>query len=244
MAIPAETNEMGVFARVFATLEATYPTLAEVYSMDSGYNSLANATLVAGAGKGYIFGLKANQPDLLAEAERLLGHTTTPETTTGWEAYQGKQVRYHLYRTSEMAGYLSWKHLEQVWRVDRELRAKDASVHIERRYFVTNVHRGRFTPRETLEVFRRHWMIENGANWTTDVIWDEDTKAWCTHGHAIEVLGLLRLMAYNLVTHLRSRYLRNREKKRPWRWWCEQILFLVLTDRRQPATSGGRAPGT
>lgn len=243
VAIPASTNECGIFPEVFASLEAAYGVMVEVYSMDSGYCSLGNASLVSAARKGYIFGLKENQPEVLKEAERLLGRRRSPETSTAWEPYQGKQIRYHLYRTSEMAGYLEWTHLEQAWRVDREVRGAGGAPTVERRYFVTNLHRGRFTPRQTLEVVRRHWMIENGANWTADVIWDEDTKAWCTLGHAIQVLGLLRAMAYNLVTQLRCRYLRAGERKRPWRWWCEQVLFQVLVGEYGPASRGGRAPG-
>lgn len=243
MAIPAETNEMGIFPQVFAALEEAYASIIEVYSMDSGYCSLANATRVHEKKKGYIFVLKENQPDLLAEAERLLGHKTQSDRSTEWEAYQGKRVRYHLYRSSEIAGYLGWTHLEQVWRIDREVVDGNGTRTMECRYFVTNVHRGRFTLIETLEVVRRHWMIENGANWTVDVIWDEDTKAWCTKGHAIEVLGLLRLMAYNLVSHLRARYLRVRDEKRPWQWWCEQVLFQVLTGEYGPKARTGRAPG-
>ena len=243
LAIPAETNEMGIFPDVFASLVAAYGVMVEVYSMDSGYCSLQNATIVAAAKKGYIFALKENQPELLLEAERLLGRRRVPEATTQWEAYQGKQIRYHLYRTSEMAGYLEWTHLEQAWRVDREIRTADGVRALERRYFVTSVHRGRFTPRQTLEVVRRHWMIENAANWTMDVVWDEDTKAWCTSNHAIQVLGLLRAMAYNLVTQLRARYLRAGDRKRGWAWWCEQVLFQVLVGEYGPASRGGRAPG-
>ena len=70
--------------------------MIEIYSMDSGYGSLQNATLVSTALKGSIFVLKENQPELLAEAERLLGRLNAPEASTAWEAYQGKQVRYHL----------------------------------------------------------------------------------------------------------------------------------------------------
>jgi hypothetical protein len=243
LGVPASTNEMGIFPQVFASLEAAYGVMIEVYSMDSGTCSLSNATLITAATKGYIFALKENQPELLKEAERLLGRRRAPETSTEWEAYKGAQVRYHLYRTSEMAGYLEWKHLEQAWRVDREVRAASGAVTVERRYFVTSVHRGRFTPRQTLEVVRRHWMIENGANWTLDVVWDEDTKAWCTINHAIEVLGLLRAMAYNLVTQLRCRYLRAGERKRPWGWWSEQVLFQVLVGEYGPEGRGGRAPG-
>jgi hypothetical protein len=239
VAIPASTNEMGIFPEVFASLEAAYGARLEVYSMDSGYCSLGNASLVHTRLKGYIFVLKQNQPELLREAERVLGHEQVPERSSEWEAYKGGQVRYHLWRSTQMAGYLEWKHLEQVWRVDREVR-KGGQRSVETRYFVTNVHRGRFTPQQTLEVVRRHWMIENGCNWTLDVIWDEDTKAWCTKGQAIEVLGLLRLMAYNVVARLRCRYLKGKAK-RAWRWWtnlAERVLTSVRTERDEEEAPG------
>lgn len=69
------------------------------------------------------------------------------------------------------------------------------------------------------------------CNWTVDVIWDEDTKVWCGQGLGIQVLGLLRLMAYNLVSLLRCRYLRTREDaraaKRRWQECCD-VLFLLI----------------
>jgi hypothetical protein len=113
LAIPAHTNEMGIFPEVFSALEAAYGVMIEVYSMDSGYCSLENARRVADAGKGYIFALKDNQPELLSEAERLVGRRREAEMSTQWERSQGSRVRYHLYRTSEIAGYLRWTHLEE-----------------------------------------------------------------------------------------------------------------------------------
>ena len=70
--IRAETNEGGMFPEVFPVLESSYGALIEVYSMDAGFCSVANARRIAAAQKGYIFGLKGNQPELLREAERLL----------------------------------------------------------------------------------------------------------------------------------------------------------------------------
>jgi hypothetical protein len=68
-------------------------------------------------------------------------------------------------------------------------------------------------------------------NWTVDVIWDEDTKAWCGQGLGIQILGLLRLMAYNMVSRLRCRYLRTRERmsveRRRWKELCD-VLFVLI----------------
>jgi hypothetical protein len=237
--IPAHTNEGGLFQEVFPVLEANFGALIEVYSMDAGFGSLANASQVAAAQKGYVFALKGNQPELCREAERVLGSLVVPEVSTEWECYQGKRVRYHLYRTKEMAGYLDWSHLEQVWRIEKEIVCPKTNVVVrEQHYYVTNLPWGRFKPRQILRVVRAHWGIENHCNWTLDVIWDEDSKVWCGQNVAIRILGLLRLMAYNLVSHLRCRYQQRRAAQaalcRRWQEWCD-FLFLVLTGRRAQA---------
>jgi len=45
-------------------------------------------------------------------------------------------------------------------------------------------------------VIRDHWGIENNGVHTLDMDWQEE-RAWCTTGAATDVLGLLRLWAYN-----------------------------------------------
>lgn len=237
--IPAATNESGLFKEVFPVLEANFGAFIEVYSMDAGFCSLANANQVAAAQKGYLFALKENQPELYREAERVLGALVVPEVSTEWECYQGKRVRYHLSRTKELAGYLDWSHLEQVWRIEKEIVGpKTGVVEREPHYYVTNLPWGRLKPQQILRVVRGHWGIENHCNWTMDVIWDEDSKVWCGHHVAIRILGLLRLMAYNLVAHLRCRYQERRAAQaaccRRWQEWCD-FLFLVLTGRREEA---------
>lgn len=230
--IRAATNEGGMFPEVLRVLEATYAALIEIYSMDAGFCSEVNARLVAQAHKGYILGLKGNQPELRREAERLLGAQIQPELSSPWELYQGHQIRYHLYRTTEMEAYLDWSHLKQVWRVEKEIRkGQMRQIERENRYYLTNLHRGRLKAEQILSVVRLHWAIENNCNWTLDVVWDEDTKTWCGHGLGIQVLGLLRLMAYNLVSLLRCRYLRQRDEtraeRRRWEEFSDVLLLLI-----------------
>lgn len=228
--IRPETNECGMFSEVLAQLETAYGALIEVYSGDAAFCSAANASLVVKAGKGYIFGLKGNQPELWREATRVLGAETSAVVSTPWERYQGAQVRYHLYRTTEMEGYLDWAHLKQVWRIEKERLKQNGQVERENHYYVTNLHVGRFQPAQILQVVRAHWGIENNCNWTMDVIWDEDTKVWCGRGAAIQALSLLRLMAYNLAALWRCRYLRRREarqqEKRSWQEFFDLVLQI------------------
>jgi hypothetical protein len=232
VAIRADTNEGGMFPEVFEELEATYAALIEIYSLDAGFCAQANARLIAEAHKGYIMGLKGNQPELFREAKRVLGAQTQAACTSEWERYQGDQLRYHLYRTTAMEAYLDWSHLKQVWRVEKEIRnGKSGRIARENRYYVTNLHRGRLTPEQILAVIRAHWAIENHGHWTMDVIWDEDSQVWCGQGVGIQVLGLLRLMAYNVVSLLRYRYGCHREQtraeRRSWQECCD-MLFLLM----------------
>jgi hypothetical protein len=73
------------------------------------------------------------------------------------------------------------------------------------------------TPEEILLLVRRHWGVENDSFNSLDVQWREDHGPWCTQGQAVWALGLLRLMAYNMVQYLRKRRLRRRDADGQWR---------------------------
>jgi hypothetical protein len=60
------------------------------------------------------------------------------------------------------------------------------------------------TPEQMLTLVRRHWGIENGPNWTADVVLEEDTASLCLRGKAPFVLSWLRLLAYNLLALVRT----------------------------------------
>lgn len=243
--IPATTNEGGLFPAVLTVLEASYGGFIEVYSMDAGFCSKTNADGIAAAGKGYLFGLKGKQPGLLKEAERLLGSQTAPELSTEREHYRGDWLRSHRYRTAELAGLHGWSHRKQVWRSEQEIvHSKGGGVERANHYYVTNREWNRFKPEQLLLVVRAHWGSENNCHWTTDVSWDEDSKVWCGQGLGLQVLGLLRLRADNLISHLRSRYLRQRGERaaarRGWKEWCEVLLLVLagLTGAAQAGLSG------
>lgn len=214
MAIPPQTNEMGAFALFFAALLGAYGSgdLFEIITVDAGMTSKYNADVVAAAHKGYVMALKGTQPELYAEAQRLLLPLTqgAPCAQTGWECAGGYRVRRSLYRTWEIAGYHDWVHLKQAWLVRQERRDPQGRVTIEDRYFLTNLHRGRLSPTQVLAVVRGHWGIENDCFWSLDAQFGEDALPWVTGGRAVEVLGLLRLMAYNLLQLCRKRHLRPR----------------------------------
>lgn len=237
--IGAKTNEMGDFPRLWQLIVEAYGKnndLFEIVTVDAGLTSRGNADLIHEAHKAYVMAIKGPQPELLAEAERLLGRRRKPDAETPWERAKGKRIQRQLFRTDEMAGYHGWTHLRQAWRVLQVTEAADGTVEREERYFVTSVPWGRLSPNQVLAVVRGHWGVENDCFWTLDVQWLEDSVPWCSSGRAVEVLSWLRLMAYNLVQSARRRHLRLRradgtlEPPPPWRRvfaWVRQAWQLA-----------------
>lgn len=239
--IGPKTNEVACFKGFFDELQVVYKSLFEIVTVDAGMTSKANADHVHAADKAYVMALKENQPELYAEAKRLLlpMAQAAPQAQTDWERHKGKLVQRRLYRTQEIAGYHGWDHLRQAWLVEtwqRQNHQATATL-VEQRFFLTNVTVGRLTAAQILIMIRGHWGIENDCFWSLDLQWKEDSVPWCSTGKAVEVLGLLRIMAYNVVQLARKRTLRIRtidgalEDPAPWRRlfeWVRQALRLDL----------------
>lgn len=249
--IAASTNDMGAFEAFWPELLAAYDSLElfDIATVDSGFCSLKNATLIHESDKAYVMALKDNQPELIAEAKRLLEPMKSgpAEVETDWERAQGRWLKRQLYRTFEIEGYLDWYHLKQAWLVVQTSKTDSGEVSVEERYFITSVRRGRLSPKQSLQVVRGHWGIENDCNWSFDTQWEEDDMHWCRKSQAVVVLGVLRSMAYNVIQILRTRHLRRRreegrrEDPPPFRRlfeWLKQALLLSTLGGMNPAKVG------
>jgi hypothetical protein len=242
--IGAKTNEMGMFVEFFDALHDSYDLLFEIVTTDAGMTSKANAEHVHAANKGYVMALKDNQPELMAEAKRLARSVRRkPPCAETSERYRGTTVHRRLYRTTEIAGYHGWEHLRQLWLVEQDTVDDGGNHQKEKRFFLTNLHVGRLSSAQILTLIRMHWRIEDNCFWSLDMQWKEDTLPWCTVGPAVEILGLMRMMAYNLVQLARTRSLRprgpngHRWATPSWRSlfrWVQQALRLELAAPKVP----------
>ena len=133
-----------------------------------------------------------------------------PEAQTDWERRNGKCIRRQLWRTGSMEGFENtagkWTHLRQTWLVRQETEI-NGKITTEDRYFITAIEWHYLDPDQILLLVRNHWGVEVTFN-SLDLQWREDSAPWCTHGEAIPALGILRLMAYNLVQIFRCCRLR------------------------------------
>jgi hypothetical protein len=232
MPIPPATNEMGHFQTTLLGLIKSYDRgLFRVVSTDAGMCSLSNASAVVAAKKDYLFALKGDQPTLLAEAKRLLGEEKTPLAQS--EDVVGKyMVTRRLYRTSEMAGYLDWEHLETLLRVESEKReiVSGQVVEHEERYFISSLKAEVLSDKKWLLMVRMHWGVENQCHNTWDTAFQEDDRPWIEMDpQGALVVALLRRLVYNMMALFRSVTQRSEEKRQtPWkdllRWMYNALI--------------------
>jgi predicted transposase YbfD/YdcC len=244
MALPPGTGESTAFRSMVDALDMAYgrSKMFRLIDGDAGFTSLENATYAVEKGYDYLFGLKDNQPTLAQKANAyfLIQRAVkkeAPEAQTEWEPRNGKKMIRQLWRSQDFKGCQtssgSWDHLQQVWYVRQETRHENGRIDIEERYFVTSLAWGSLSPKAILRVVRNHWAIENDVFNSLDLQWREDSAPWCSRGQAVWVLGLLRLMAYNLVQFCRKCHLRRKTKEgkrpglTPWRELFE-MLFDVM----------------
>jgi hypothetical protein len=250
VSIPSATNEMGHFQKALRDLVKVYGRrLFQVVSTDAGMCSLENAKAVVDAKKDYLFCIKADQPSLLAEAKRLLQYKSKALAET--VDIDGKyEVRRRQYKTSEMAGYLSWKHLRTVLRVESsKVEIKSGKiVEQESRYFISSLDEDRLNDKQWLYMVRQHWAVENQCHNTWDTVFEEDDRPWINSDpKGTVVVMLLRRLAYNMLALFRSVTQRSELRRQmPWRdiirAMYNAMINLVESDlaglRARPSTTG------
>jgi predicted transposase YbfD/YdcC len=229
MPIAADAAEMSTFPDFLKQLLSDYgrTDMLDVISLDAGMASKYNAERIHKAKRAYLISLKNPQRELVSEAKRVLSRRRKPDAETAWERYQGRRIRRLLYRTTEMAGYHGWSHLKQVWRIRQETQHKSGKITVEERYYLTSLTPGQTPDAEPIDLVRAHWGIENCGNWTLDTQWGEDDSPWVSA--AVEVVSMLRLLAYNVVMRLRTRALRTETNRmRTWRNLIDLVTDVVV----------------
>lgn len=239
--IPAATNEIGHFGTVVRALVQTYgrSELFQLISADAGNCSEANARLVAvDLGLHYLFRLKADQPTLLAEAKRLLARRR-PKTADAIteDVVANTTVTRQLFCTTEMAGFMSWTHLQTAIRIRKETHDNTTGKLLkgEDHYAVSSLALDALSALQWLYAFRIHWGVEVSHH-IFDRILQEDDKPWIkTDPKGMVAVLLLRRIAYNLVALYRCVTQRSDDRRQtPWtdllRWFYNTLICAQAAD--------------
>ena len=246
--IPKEKSESSAFPESIAALEKAYgrTNMFEIVSCDAGIGDKPNADLLHyDFGYDYIFAIKEDQPTLHAEVQRLLAGKPkeVAEAVTVDRLDNQTVVVRRLWRTSEMAGYHQWEHLQMGLRVQAvKIRDDGTVLSDESRFFVTSVKPDRLSSDEWLRVIRWHWRVENDCHKVWDVSFKEDDHPWFRDAGGMLVIQILRRVAYNILVLYRNVSRRGEHKACiPWRDLFEWMR-LALTAATNVDVEGLRWP--
>ena len=159
-AIPATTNEIGHLPTMLGELAQAYgrSRFIHLVSLDAGLASLGCATQLQEQGWEYLIRLKANQPELLAEARRTL--TGRPFGT--WRSQGGKLEHRLWVHDLEGGGWLDWHHAGSFVRIERVRCTEQGEELLGERIWVSSLRR--LSVSQWLQMCRGHWCCENGQH--------------------------------------------------------------------------------
>ena len=151
--------------------------------------------------------MKENQPDLLAALadafddegvsprERKLAEAER-QAVTRCNKGHGRIERRTLTSTTALNGYAGWPGVAQCFKLVRErtIRGKTTSETV---FGITSLPRERADAGRLLKLTRRHWQIENGLHWVSDVTFAEDLSQIRT-GSSPQVMAAIRNLVISL----------------------------------------------
>ena len=194
------------------------------------------AQQITDQGGDYLLGLKANQPTLLAEAERHTAALPASQAHTRWAyASDGEPVRYQVWTQADLRWVDEqgrWPGLQTLIRVETSRHPKQGQPEPmgQQRYYISS---RALTPVQADGFVRGHWAIENALHWQLVVTFGEDGHQ-LRHHQAAQNLTLVRKMALNLLKQdPTKRSIKNKRKRLAW---DEPFLERLLAALCQPAT--------
>jgi len=216
--IASKEGESPAFREVLPRVCKNFGNHFKIVTGDAGLMCRENAQLVANHGKYYVFGLKGNQPTLHTAAERAFTLCPSVLRAKTEERSQGNIVVRELHTHSvHDAPDVDVADAKQFWRITQTTRPCEGEPTVEIRYFISSTPHGFLSPKEQLEVVRLHWGIENGHNWTMDLMLQEDERKPCqANKNAIEVVCWLRIIGYNILAAWRAHAPKKDRRPMPW----------------------------
>jgi len=210
--IPAETGEATQIVGFIKDLEEDYrgTDILNTYSLDAGVCSKEATDYIDFIARSYIARVKGNQPKMLEAVQQIFSGQRDVCTTTT-EKKDGKTITRTLFRSDELSGLASWSHVTQAWCLEQTTVDSDGTHHQDTKYYVTNLQFKTLNHNQILLAVRRHWAVENDGFFNLDYAFCEDT--YPITNRALEVVGFIRIMAFNSLQLYASRKLQKQLKR-------------------------------
>ena len=223
--IKTKGHESPSFRVVVARLVKQFPKLFRYLTVDAGMTSAENAHSVREWGKHYLFALKMNFKRLFKAAQTLTAGLEPVAVTT--ERAGGCLVRREL-RRARVGAECNYRDGTEYWNVRQVKTDADGRVTVENRFYITSIPVDELSDAECLGLVRLHWGIENGPNWTADVIFKEDDHTPCAAGNGVLIMAWLRSLAYNLLSVFRAHLPQKDRRLERWRRAAELLRDALV----------------
>jgi predicted transposase YbfD/YdcC len=187
----------------------------------------AMAQAVLDAKADYALGLKANHGSLYAEAERTFAQAgaDAPSFATDEQAHGRRERRRASVVPASTAARALLPGLKAFGRLEAQ-RSVSGKTETDTRYIALS---RKLSAEKLAEVVRAHWDIENGLNWTLDVVFDEDA-ARTRKDYAPENLAVIRRLAQNILRMHPSDEPISRKMRRAS--WSKDFFFEIFAHMR------------
>jgi predicted transposase YbfD/YdcC len=232
--IGEKAGEAPAFRQIFPRLQREFDATFRIVTADAGLTCRENAKLVEEAKKHYLFALRDNQKRLRALAGEMLEKTPV-EVRTG-DHRNGAHILRELRTVTVKDRDLDFPGLQQLWSVRRQVTLNGARdpMSDEVRYFASSIPASLLSPTQQLDLVRLHWGIENNHNWTMDVALTEDDVQPCQlTREAIEVVGWLRILGYNLLSAWRAQLPSKDRLPQSWSRCMELLRDAFVTNSNE-----------
>jgi hypothetical protein len=230
--IGEKTGESPAFRKLFPRVVAEFGRHFRIVTADAGLTCKENAALVEKAKKHYLFTLGENLHRLFRLVSRKFRNAPLAKRDT--EFRDGLRIDRELFTVSVTdADELRMPGIKQVWKLRQTVRRNGKVTSRKVRYFVSSIPPGLLKPSEKLGLVRLHWRIENSHNWTMDVALEEDDRQPCQlTREAIEVVGWLRIIGYNILSAWRERLPRkDGTARQSWSRCIELLRDCIIVNR-------------
>jgi predicted transposase YbfD/YdcC len=222
-AVPDKAGETAAIPVLIERLAENDGLKGALVSIDAVATNPAIAGTIRAAGADYLLAVKANQPTLRSEIERVFADPAA----TGLDIHRDLDKGHGRIeeRTVAVAREVDWLAGER--RFPGEMRLPDIACLIQvagqtelkdrcrfdTRYYVASAP---LTAARAAEAVRGHWAIENSLHWVLDVVFAED-QSRLRKGHGAHNMAVVRHFALNLVRAVSDSARPHRPRLKPQR---------------------------
>ena len=180
-------------------LEALELDLAgKTFTADALLTQTELADFLIGRGAHYLFAVKGNRPNLLADLEVHFRKRGKPDFQEQTQLRHGRIESRAIWTTATLNDYLAFPQVGQAFLVERTVTAKTTGKQtVEYAYGITSHSPNTASAERLLALNRGHWTVE-ATHHILDCCWDED-RCRIRTGHGPENTTRLRRFAIGVI---------------------------------------------